>query len=198
MASSYGTDADKASLRQRYLDARVRLDETTRLRLDAKIRANLESFCVFDDAELVLAYVSGGEEPDTLGVIEDLLEAGRRVAVPAFDEATGSLAFYEIASLDELAPGHRGTLEPDPAGRAALDVYGLAQTVCLVPGLVFDADGHRIGYGGGYYDRFLPYYPGEKIALARTSQISSNPLPADEGDQGVDYLVTDAAIWDCK
>ncbi|SDC37696.1 5-formyltetrahydrofolate cyclo-ligase, partial [Parafannyhessea umbonata] len=71
-------------------------------------------------------------------------------------------------------------------------------SVCLVPGLVFDAEGHRIGYGAGYYDNFLAGYAGTKVGLARGIQISSNPLPHDDHDVAVDVIVSDGAIWRCR
>ncbi|MGN0075726.1 MAG: 5-formyltetrahydrofolate cyclo-ligase, partial [Parafannyhessea sp.] len=69
------------------------------------------------------------------------------------------------------------------------------RSICLVPGLVFDAEGYRIGYGAGYYDDFLAGYPGLKVGLARTMQISGNPLPRDAHDVPVDAIVSDGAVW---
>ena len=197
LASSYGTDADKGSLRSNYLRARRRIDPATKLALDARIRQNLERLPEFAAAPLVLSYVSGPSEVDTRAVIEDVLAAGRRVAVPRVDPADRSMTFCEIESLAELAPGFRGI--PEPAASApALTTGELLGSACLVPGLVFGADGHRIGYGAGCYDRFLAFYPGHKIGLARGTQVSSNPLPIEPGDVPVDFVVTDAAAWACR
>lgn len=198
MASSYGTDADKGALRRGYIAARGGLDPVVASALDARIRAVLEGFDVFRDAELVLAYVSRGGEVDTRGIISALLDAGRRVGVPLVDPATHELSFYEISSLDELEPGFRGILEPVSSGVSPLRQADLFGSVCLVPGLVFDADGHRVGYGGGYYDRFLWHYPGDKIALARSMQLSSNPLPVEAFDVPVDFIVTEHQVWRCR
>lgn len=198
VASSYGTDADKSSLRSNYLTARRRIDPATRRALDSAIHKNLSSFPIYADAPLVLAYVSYSNEVDTRRVIEAALEAGKRVAVPRVSAGKKSMAFFEIGSLDDLAEGYKGILEPREGLNGPLGTKDLCGSVCLVPGLVFDAQGHRIGYGGGYYDRFLQFYPGDKIALARASQMSSNPLPAEPCDVPVDFIVSDLGVWSCR
>jgi 5-formyltetrahydrofolate cyclo-ligase len=74
----------------------------------------------------------------------------------------------------------------------------LANSLCLVPGLCFDAEGYRVAYAAGYIDNFLASYAGLKVSLARTVQISSNPLPHDDHDVPVDVLISDGAIWQCR
>ena len=118
MASSYGTDADKGSLRSNYLAARRAIPVRTRLESDSSIEAALAAFPLFAEAPLVLAYVSRGAEVGTRALIARLLTAGRRVAVPRTDLAAHGLSFHEIRSLDELAPGAMGILEPAAERRA--------------------------------------------------------------------------------
>lgn len=198
MASSYGTDADKSSLRSNYLTARRRIDPATKAALDARIRGRLEGFEIYAEAELVLAYVSYGNEVDTRAVIESALTSGKRVAVPRVLSHKHKMDFYEIDGMGDLVEGFKGILEPGRGVSSPLGTVDLLGSVCLVPGLVFDAAGHRIGYGGGYYDRFLQFYPGDKIALARSTQVSSNPLPAESCDVPVDFIVTDSGVWNCR
>ena len=152
MASSYGTDADKSSLRFNYLTARRRIDPATKVALDARILERLAGFGIYADAGLVLAYVSYGNEVDTRVVIESALASGKRVAVPRVLPHKHKMDFYEIDGMD-LAEGFKGILEPKRGFCSPLGTVDLLGSVCLVPGLVFDAAGHRIGYGGGYYDR---------------------------------------------
>lgn len=198
MASSYGTDADKSSLRSNYLTARRRIDPATKAALDARILERLAGFGIYADAALVLAYVSYGNEVDTRAVIESALASGKRVAVPRVLPHKHKMDFYEIDGMDDLAEGFKGILEPKRGLCSPLGTVDLLGSVCLVPGLVFDAAGHRIGYGGGYYDRFLQFYPGDKIALARSTQVSSNPLPTESRDVPVDFIVTDHGVWHCR
>ena len=117
------------------------------------------AFPLFAAAPLVLTYVSRSEEVGTRALIERLLVSGRRVAVPRTDLASGTMTFHEISSLDDLAPRTMGILEPPEEAPALTNPAQLVGSVCLVPGLVFDGAGHRIGYGGGFYDRFLAFYP---------------------------------------
>lgn len=198
MASSYGTDADKSSLRSNYLTARRRIDPATKAALDARILERLAGFDLYADAGLVLAYVSYGNEVDTRAVIESALASGKRVAVPRVLPHEHWMDFYEIDGMGDLEEGFKGILEPRRGVSSPLGTVDLLGSVCLVPGLVFDAEGHRIGYGGGYYDRFLQFYPGDKIALARSAQVSSNPLPAESSDVPVDFIVTDSGVWHCR
>ena len=185
MASSYGTDADKSSLRSNYLVARRTIPARSRLESDASIRGALEAFPLFSEAPLVLTYVSRDAEVGTRPLIEALLSRGRRVAVPRVDLDAHDMTFHEIGSLDELVPRTMRILEP-----------AAGAPVVTTPEMV--GAGHRVGYGGGYYDRFLAFYPGDKIGLARTAMLSSNPLPTDGHDIPVDFIATEGAVWSCR
>ena len=194
VASSQGTDADKGALRQGYLSARSRLDGAVKVALDRRIRASLDDLDAFRDAELVLAYVSQGAEVDTREIISSLLAAGRRVGVPLVDARAHALSFHEIGSLDELRPGFSGILEPAPRDGSLLTMEDFFGSVCLVPGLVFDADGHRVGYGGGYYDRFLPrleQFPVQVAALVYDEElVASGTFSVAPHDMPVDLVIT--------
>ena len=159
MASSYGTDADKSSLRSNYLVARRTIPARSRLESDASIRGALEAFPLFSEAPLVLTYVSRDAEVGTRPLIEALLSRGRRVAVPRVDLEAHDMTFHEIGSLDELVPRTMRILEP-AAGAPVVTTPEMVGSVCLVPGLVFDGAGHRVGDGGGDYDRFRAVYCG--------------------------------------
>lgn len=197
MASSQGTDADKSSLRSGYLAARRTIPASDKSASDQQILSTLRRFPIFAEATFLLSYVSYDAEVDTRALIEGALSGGMRVAVPRCVPGERRMEFCEISSLGDLVPGFKGILEPAPDA-TALTAPELVGSVCLVPGLVFDADGHRVGYGGGYYDRFLQFYPGDKIALARTTQLSSNPLPIEETDVPVDFIVTESQVWSCR
>ena len=197
MASSYGTDADKSSLRSNYLSVRAAIPPERKELSDSAILSQLYGFPIFDGARLVLSYVSFGPEVGTRTLIDLLLGQGRRVAVPRVNRAACSMTFHEISSLGELEPGTMGILEPAPDS-PAVPVEGMVGSVCLVPGLVFDGAGHRVGYGGGYYDRFLAFYPGDKVGLARTTMLSSNPLPVGSLDVPMDYVAHESGVWNCR
>jgi len=198
MSSSYGTDAGKTALRGEYIATRSNIPVQAKLSSDARIHLQLESFGLYRGAPLVLTYVSYDNEVDTHQIMTSAWAAGKSVAVPRCIFAEKTLRFYEIGSFDELEPGFRGILEPAKGAGKLVKTTEMVGSVCLVPALVYDADGHRIGYGGGCYDRFLSFYPGDKLGLARASQLSSNPLPYEDHDIPVDAIVTESCVWTCR
>lgn len=198
MSSSCGMDAGKTALRGEYIATRSNIPVQARLSSDARIRLQLESFGLYRSAPLVLTYVSYDNEVDTRQIMASAWAAGKSVAVPRCLVADATLRFYEIGSFDELEPGFKGILEPASGAGRLVGPTEMVGSVCLVPALVYDADGHRIGYGGGYYDRFLSFYPGDKLGLARTAQLSGNPLPHEDHDVPVDAIVTESGVWTCR
>ena len=199
MASSCGEDASKNALRDAYLTLRAGLTPRQRGRLEAQVVRHLTELEAYRSADLLLAYVAYRDEMDTRAMCERAWADGKSVALPRCEGGERSLAFYVVNTLEGLAPGARGALEPVvDDGDVSLDPTALQTSVCLVPGLVFDAAGYRVGYGAGYYDNFLVGYVGTKVGVVHAMQVSGNPLPHDEHDVAVDVLVSDGAIWMCR
>ncbi|MBP3894405.1 MAG: 5-formyltetrahydrofolate cyclo-ligase [Atopobiaceae bacterium] len=196
MASTYGEDASKSALRSAYEAVEMQLAPAHAERVDREVRTHFTAMATYRKTPLILAYVTYRNEYDTEALIHKAWKDGKRVALPVCDR--GRLVFYEIDSLEGLHAGSRGVLEPDPKACSPIDEADFADSICLVPGLVFDAEGYRIGYGAGYYDNFLADYPGVKVGLVRALRISSNPLPHDDHDIPMDVLVSDGAVWKCK
>ena len=117
---------------------------------DFKIAERVLSLEEVKNSRNILIYVSYGSETDTYSIIKRLLEEEKKVAVPRCLE-NGIMEFIYIKSLDELSAGAFGIPEPSGNIRAVIN----KNTVCIVPALSFSPDGTRLGYGGGYYDRFL-------------------------------------------
>lgn len=195
MASTYGEDASKSALQSAYEAVELQLAPAHAQRVDREVHMHFTAMAAYRQAPLILAYVTYRNEMDTRPLIERAWKDGKRVAVPVCDR--GTLRFYEIDTLDGMRAGSRGVLEPNPASCTLIEQDELEGSICLVPGLVFDADGYRIGYGAGYYDNFLADYPGLKVGLVRTLRISSNPLPHDDHDVPMDVLVSDGSVWVC-
>lgn len=198
MASSQGTDASKSSLRNGYLSLCKSIPRDFSSRIDGTVREMLGRLDLYCNADLLLGYLPLHEEIDTLPILKDALTAGKRIALPFLDPKSRNLVFYEIKSLAHITRGSRGLACPPHTDAEPLTTKDFFGSVCLVPGLVFDGEGNRIGYGAGYYDEFLAYYPGDKVGLVRSVQISSNPLPHDDHDIAVDVLVTEGSIWRCR
>ncbi len=199
-AAGTGADEAKRALRRRFGAERAALGAEARDACDSRIRAVLAEFAPYASAPLVLAYLSYRDEVDTVELARDILALGRRLAVPRCVPARHEMTFFEIASLDDVSAGYKGILEPASHVVDSLspDDADLAASVCLVPALAFDRRGFRLGYGGGYYDRFLAAYKGTAIGLARAPQISEEGLPVDRYDQRVSFIATDAGILDCR
>lgn len=197
MASSRGEDASKDALRNGYITACDGLSSRIRKRMDSELLVHLINLSELRRAHVLLGYVPYRGEVDCMLVMEDALSRGVAVGLPKATNDERSLRFVRVDSLSHLRRGPRGFLEPHPRHSEPLDTND-RESVCLVPGLVFDARGYRIGYGAGYYDNFLRWYPGLKVGVARSLQVSGSPLPIEAHDVPVDTLVSDAAIWQCR
>ncbi len=164
-------------LRQEALEKRRTLTKQQRQEKDERITKRLLAHFCYREAENILCYVSYGTECDTFALIQTALAQGRRVFCPRVEGK--EMNFYRIDSPEALHPGYHRILEPlgdtKPYGPDA------ERTLAIVPGCVFDRDGHRIGYGGGYYDRYFGRIPREKrpflAGLCYACQITDRILP---------------------
>ncbi|MCL4499574.1 MAG: 5-formyltetrahydrofolate cyclo-ligase [Chloroflexi bacterium] len=149
----------------------------------------------YQQATVIMAYVSFGSEVATSPLIEHALACGKRVVLPIVAEGR-VLLLGEIDHLSGLRPGPSGILEPDSdsVGRITPDELDFI----IVPGVVFDAAGRRIGYGGGYYDRFFELVGAGpvKTAVAFEIQLVEN-VPAESHDKYVDIIVTESGVIRC-
>ena len=181
----------KSELRRRCLEARRNMAPENVAAKSKAIADRLQDLTAFRQAKTVLCYVSSKDnEVDTQGLIAVLLAEGRTVLVP-IAEPERQLTWSRLEALDELAPARFDILEPRSECRRmeAPPPHALV----LVPGIAFTPDGYRIGYGGGYYDRFLVQHHGPKVALAFEQQL----VPAfDRGphDVPVDAVVTEQRV----
>lgn len=146
--------ARKQQLRQKMLRMRNSLSEQERKEMNEQLLRRLLLLPLYREAATILTYVSTKTEADTHSLIERAIADGKHVAVPKCGEGR-SMEFYEIWSLDQLSPGVMGILEP----RGDTDILTDSGALVIVPGLAFDHLGARVGYGGGYYDRYLYQHP---------------------------------------
>ncbi len=177
--------SDKAALRDQFKKIRDGLSVAARKSASKKISAQLLQILEFIGADTVAVYVSKGSEVDTHALIPALLKKKIRVAAPKVID--GKLQYFLIKSLKDCAPGTFGVLEPkssNPVDLKKIDVI-------LVPGLVFDPRGYRVGYGKGFYDKLLSAkFPHNTIGLAYDQTIVPN-LAHDAHDVPVNWLITE-------
>ncbi|MEM4554912.1 MAG: phosphoribosylglycinamide formyltransferase [Candidatus Anstonellaceae archaeon] len=149
----------------------------------------------FEDAKRVLLYAAKGSEVHTDGIINSALSLGKEVVLPVTDKEKHELELYRIKSLEELSAGAFGILEPKKIPERKVEPSGI--DLAVIPGIGFDLQGHRIGYGKGYYDKLLPHIKGKKIGLAYEVQVVER-LPVEPHDVAVDMIVTEERVIECK
>lgn len=166
-----GTE-EKKQLRTEARAFREGLDTSYRTQADTAIAARVAASDAFSKAPLVLAYCSVGSEVDTRALIREALRRGKVVALPRVVPGTRMMTWHAIGSLADAAPGFAGIPEPADEDATRLDVASAdARALALVPGLIFDRQGFRLGYGGGFYDTFLSIFPGRSLGLIREQQL---------------------------
>ena len=183
---------DKQEIRSGRLRARREMSAPEAAGRSAEIVTRLRDLPVFAEAGSFLCYISSKDnEVDTHELVGWLLVARKPVLVP-IAESNGRLRWSRIWSQRHLAPGRFGILEPRPAARRI--VAPPRDAVCLVPGIAFAPDCHRIGYGGGYYDRFLATFRGATVGLAYDLQIVS-AFENEAHDIPLDFVVTETTTY---
>ncbi|MDH5525252.1 MAG: 5-formyltetrahydrofolate cyclo-ligase [Desulfobulbaceae bacterium] len=182
----------RADLRKKILAQRDRLPPAERSQKSKAIAERLWAIPAFAGSATLLIYVNFRSEVETLGLIKTCLQKGMRVCVPLTVMAEHQLLAYEINDPErDLVPGYCNIPEPDPQ-RLRLVEPAAIDTVIL-PGSVFDEQGGRLGYGGGYYDRFLQYHAPQalRIGVAYDLQLIE-AVPVEPHDQQLHYLITES------
>ena len=140
----------------------------------------------YKNANEIFTYVSFNGEVDTIQIIKRALEEDKRVAVPKVDG--DSIDFYYIYSMDQLSPSKFGILEPNT--KKKVDTL---KGLMITPGVAFDVQGNRCGYGKGYYDKYFQRMGHDsiwKIALAYSFQIMPS-IPSNEYDVPMNEIITE-------
>jgi 5-formyltetrahydrofolate cyclo-ligase len=190
--------AARAQIRRRVLAARDALTPAERRSKSALIHAALAGLEPVRRAATIMTYLHFRSEVETLPGLLAYLPAGCRLAVPLTLVAAQRLEIFLLSDpARQLRPGYCGIPEPDPARADLLDPGEL--DLVLVPGSAFDRRGGRLGYGGGYYDRFLAAAAPQalRVGLAFDLQVVE-PLPLLPHDQRLHYLVSESGVISCR
>lgn len=153
---------------------------------DRSILHNLIELPEYKQARRIFVYYSMGKEVDTHRLIEGALRSGRQVYLPK-TYGNGRMDFHEFREGETLVRGRMNIPEPDESAPGADPD---AEDIIIVPGMVYDLEGYRLGYGGGYYDRYLAGRQAFSIGLCRDRMLIK-VLPREEHDLPVDCLVTE-------
>ena len=155
----------------------------------------LELSCI-QRAENILCYAGYQSEVLTAELIEGLLSMGKNVFLPRVQG--DEMDFFMISSCKDLTEGYKGIPEPSKACKETYVFEKKNDDVIIMPGCAFSYDGSRIGYGKGYYDRYLEKHDMvERVALCFSFQITEN-IPTDEYDKKASVLVTEEKVIACS
>lgn len=181
----------KTELRAKHRKIRENCPENVKVCLDKKIAQSFLSLDEYKQSKKLFVFVSSKIEVDTSDIIRRAFNDGKQVAVPKCTDKNGKMEFYFISSVNQLEKGSFGIMEPNTD--ICEQVKELNDGLCVVPGICFDMYGYRIGFGKGYYDRFLERFGGVTVGLCY-SKCTERELPRGNHDRPVDILITEKYI----
>lgn len=185
----------KEEIRKQILAVRGALtEEEIVLKSDAIFQKVLKT-PEYEEADNILLYADCRNEVRTRELFEDAVRRRKKVYFPKADGLTNRMDFYQVTAIGQLVQGYKGIWEPRelPASRYRLNRK--EDTLIIVPGIAFDISGYRLGYGKGFYDRFLAERRQiSTMALAYACQLVDE-LPHDAHDIRMDKLVTEEIIY---
>lgn len=175
---------DKSDIRKKF--------KAVRNGLEGSITEKFYGTAEYKSAKKIFCFFSFGSEISTAELIKRALADGKSVALPCVAEGQSNMAFMGISSASGLIPDRYGIPSPiyDEKNIESSD----KDTLIIVPGLAFDSDFYRIGYGGGYYDKFLSentYM--SAVGVCFEDQLTQR-LPRDKHDRAVDMIATEKGI----
>jgi 5-formyltetrahydrofolate cyclo-ligase len=197
---------EKRTLRAKLLALRAQLPPTELARQNAALNEQIFRLRAFSDARLILGFYPVGSEkrgfePDILPALRQALAMGKRVALPRCRSAEDGEAdlremdFFVVDAWENLRPGSFGIHEPDPALHERLERPEAG--LCLVPALAFDRAGYRLGYGKGYYDRFLARFAGDALGVCLDGFLLRQ-LPRGYYDRAVRAVMQPKGLYFCE
>ena len=186
-------EEQKTALRSELRARRVTVSPDLQREREQMIWGNIVSrLPQFRTAKTLLFYFPLAHEIDLLPVFNHARELGIACALPRCGDQKGDMDFYYVDSLaDQTVKGKFGIYEPR---RGTKKVTDLSDALVFVPAFAYDRDGFRLGYGGGYYDRFLATYKVFSVGVT-FEEFLSDSLPREAYDFPVDCLVTERDIY---
>lgn len=191
----------KQTLKSEIFEKRKSIPKKEIKEKSAKIKERLYSLPEFKHSKNILFYVSFNNEVDTIETIRELLknkeENKKNIIVPYVEKGNPILQLSELKNFSDLEPRTFGILEPKEDKTKKFDANKL--DLVIVPGIAFDKNGHRIGYGHGYYDRFLQKLSKNTVKIGLAFELQLIEKIHEEGhDIPVDWVITEKNIVKCK
>ena len=182
---------NKKELRNEMISKLQGFSASEKLGKESRLYINFYDFLEGKSYETVGLVLSMSHELDTWPIIDHFIDQGVKVYGPKCTYMTKAMDFYEVKSRDEITKDERNILIPDSSNEKNNQV-----DLLLVPGLIFNEEGYRTGYGGGFYDRFLENFKGETVSLLFDEQFGQ--VIREPHDLPVDTLITPTQIINAK
>lgn len=185
--------SNKQELRSRHLAYRDSLSLSERKEKSTRIWEQLKGEKVYREAVNILVYMDYRSEVMTTGLVEELFTSGKNVFAPKVEGM--DIQFYQVKSMDEFASGYQGIREPEANLDKLFDLQRAEEeSLILVPLSVFDRKKGRMGYGKGFYDRYLAAFPMiHSAGLAFACQMAAK-VPVESHDIRPDIIITEKEI----
>lgn len=191
MPGREGEYLDKKQLRKVAKEKLAGIPDDERKEINVKLFRNLNATDWWKEAAVIGVTVSGDLEWDTKPIIRQAWQEGKTVAVPKCIPETRKLDFYKLEDFNQLEESFFQLLEPIPEQTEKLEKHSIE--LLVVPGLLYDARGYRIGFGGGYYDRFLANFPNRTVSILHSEQLIDE-IPNEPYDVPVQQLITENGV----
>ena len=181
---------EKQELRLFYKSIRNSISKNDRLKYSEEIAEKVFSTDLYKSCKVILTFVSINSEVETKFIIDRAFRDGKIVAVPRTENK--SMEFVKIDSINELEKGEYN-IPTAPSSNKKIEDFSSA--LCIVPCLSADLSCHRLGYGGGYYDRFFAIHPDVKSICICFDNCVALSLPKEEFDKAVDICITEKRMF---
>lgn len=187
---------DKKQIRKRMLALRNAMTHEDVVQKSEAIIQRVLQTNEYKEAQNILLYADYCHEVMTRTLFEDALLRKKKVFFPKTDGLTNTMEFYQVVSVTQLYEGYKGIREPKEEPRKRFVWRADEDTLAILPGVAFDINGYRIGYGKGFYDRYLSdKRPITTMALGFACQIIEDAIPHDAYDIRMDKIVTEEIIY---
>lgn len=184
---------DKRQIRTEILEKRNRMTTDEREKAESIILKSLTIMPEFETAKTVASFVSFRNEIEMQTINQSILASRKKLVLPLIDMTLKTMHFYFVDDLNTLVKNSYGILEPNPSTHVQISNEDIE--LILTPGVAFDLQGYRLGYGGGFYDRFFTSLKKAipSIGIAFECQVVSQ-LPIDDYDQKILKLLTETGL----
>ncbi len=184
---------EKKRLREELLSLRMKISDDERAKAEKAIVSKLLSLASYRFAETVLLYYPIKGEISLLPLAEAALKSGKKVAFPLCDGENSTMTYHTVSSLSELKSGTYGI--PEPNGNLPTYVPSPEKhDLLIIPAVCFDKNGYRVGYGKGYYDRYLTSFGGTSVGVT-FDKLLVDSVPRGRYDRRAAIVVTEKGVF---